>query len=95
VKRYVLYSEEWGVYLGSFMGLGFWTKLDPAGQDTVCVFSSPEVARTWYGIWDSGPPSLQVVEVECADPNCATVAECIAAGLPGWSNESPSPKESP
>jgi len=34
----VLYNEEMGIYLGSCMGMGFWTKLDSVGQDAVVVF---------------------------------------------------------
>ena len=38
--RFVLYHPEDGVYLGGFMGLGFWSNLDPVGQ--------PEAVTDYY-----------------------------------------------
>lgn len=40
----VIVHEEMGVYLGSCLGLGFWTKLDPVDQTAAVVFDSPEAA---------------------------------------------------
>jgi len=40
----VIVHEEMGVYLGSCLGLGFWTKLDPVDQTAAVVFPSPEAA---------------------------------------------------
>ena len=31
--RILIYSEADGVYLGSCMGLGFWSELDSVGQE--------------------------------------------------------------
>ena len=39
-KRWVIYSQTTGVYLGTCLGLVFWTMLDPAGQTHSCVFDS-------------------------------------------------------
>ena len=37
INLYVIEHPEWGYFLGRAMGLGFWSKLDPAGQ--VCCFA--------------------------------------------------------
>lgn len=87
MTRYVLYCPEWGVYLGSFAGLGFWSGMDPAGRGLARVFGSPEEALALPDRWLTKPPDPRAVEVECADAGGATVAECVDAGLPGWDSE--------
>lgn len=39
-RGFVIFSESAGVFLGAFLGLGFWSKLDAAGQFTAPVFST-------------------------------------------------------
>lgn len=53
MQRYVLYHDEMGIYLGSCMGLGFWTKLDPVGQNEAVTFESSEQALKHASTWDS------------------------------------------
>ena len=83
MNRYVLYSEEWGVYLGSFLGLGFWSKIDPVGQDGACTFENEEQIRDWIATWDGGPPpDWRAVAVP--DVGYASIEQCVVAGLPAW-----------
>lgn len=85
-RKYVLYVEERGIYLGNFWGLGFWTKWDSVGQDCAVVFDSAHDAFEHAAGWEKGVVSgLRVVAVDCAGERYATVEECVAAGLFRWS----------
>jgi hypothetical protein len=88
-RRFVLYSESLGVYLGSFMGLGFWSKLDPAGQPGAVTLPSEEEASAFVATWEGHEPpaDLRAVAVLVVAPDRATIAECVAAGLPAWDPE--------
>lgn len=87
-KRCVLYSEEIGVYLGSCMGMGFWSKLDPAGQDSACCFDSSDEVKQFIQLClemdITVPKDARTVDVLTEHPDYATIQECVAAGLPGW-----------
>lgn len=81
----VIYSEKDGIYLGNCMGLGFWTKLDPVGQDGAVTFPSAQEAETHMAEWAGGrPDDIKLVEVTAEADGYATMASCILAGLPGW-----------
>lgn len=91
--RYVLCSPEAGVYLGSAMGLGFWSKWDPVGQPAAVTYPSPDAAFAEVLSWDRQPTTqieARAVTVEVdgppmdGEPVYATVGDCMAAGLPGW-----------
>ena len=93
-KGFVLVHPENGIYLGNCMGLGFWSKLDPAGQECAVAFETPEKAREHAASWDSSRvdhqaylESLKCVEVEIDSPDgepYASVDACIKAGLDAW-----------
>lgn len=97
LRRFVLYSPTDGIYLGNAMGLGFWSLLDPADQPAAVTFPTPDAAFAHVLDWDnqeSKPVALEVkpVEVEVpafsqGEPIYATIAECVAAGLPGWETD--------
>lgn len=90
MERYVLFQKDWGVYLGGFLGLGFWSIIDPVGQDSACVFKVPADVHAHIGTWESKPPDdYQIVKVDTKDDCYATIAECVAAGLPAWDPEAP------
>lgn len=84
MKRFVLYSEQWGIYLGEFLGFGFWTKIDGAGQDAAITFADKEEALRCVESWLSKPGDFEIKSVECADQRYVTIDECEAAGLPRW-----------
>lgn len=86
----VIYSESDGVYIGSCLGLGFWSKLDPVGQESAATFASGSDAQEFMNSWDSGVPAdIRLVEVEADDGDHASIAACMRAGLPGWSPADP------
>lgn len=84
-SRYVLCSPSWGVYLGSFLGLGFWSRLDSAGQDCAVVFSSVEEAESYSQSWDGGcPDHVQVrgVPASAVVDGFVPLVTCQQLGLP-------------
>lgn len=84
-KHFLIYSKDWGVYLGSCMGLGFWSKLDPVGQSEACVFENHKQANEHMKSWDSQPPSdTCLLEVNTQNGQYATLAECMMAGVEHW-----------
>jgi hypothetical protein len=87
----VIVHPEFGIYLGSFIGLGFWSKLDPAGQDAAVTFPSQQDAEQFMGTWDEGAPQgCQFITVIPDQGEYASVSACVAAGLEAWSVEVPS-----
>lgn len=84
-KSIVISSADWGVYLGTAMGMGFWSNLDPVGQDVACTFESEEQAKEIIASWDSQPPAdTKFTLVEAKHEFHATIPECVNAGLPAW-----------
>lgn len=95
----VIVHPENGIYLGSCMGLGFWSKLDPVGQDAAVVFPTQEDARSHVESWDHTEKSaaeleqylknLSFVEVDIdvdGSELYASVESCKKAGLDPWYN---------
>lgn len=86
--KYVIVHKEWGIYLGSFIGLGFWTKLDPVGQTAAAVFDSKEEAEGFISHCECEPKhdlkDFELKEVKTENEYYATLQECVAAGLEGW-----------
>ncbi len=92
MKRFVLNCEPYGVYLGISVAAQrmVWacTGEELAGTGRAGLVSS---AVTWSG-WDEVkknfgdtlPTQAKLVEVECAVSDCATVGECVKAGLRMW-----------
>jgi hypothetical protein len=85
MKKYVLYNEEQGIFLGGWMGLGFWTKLETGGQDAACTFASVKDGEDYIATWpaDQRNKEYKLVQVE-AIGRWATIQECVEAGLPSW-----------
>jgi hypothetical protein len=84
MKRFVLVHKEAGVYLGSCMGLGFWSQWDAVGQDHAVAFASQKEAEDYAASWDKPMAGLSTIAVETTDAHYASVNECVAAGLPAW-----------
>jgi hypothetical protein len=83
--RYAAYHEEMGVYLGEFLGLGFWTLLDPAGLPVAVTFKNPAEIRDYFTRAKDPLPDIHAVPVQASIQGAyATVQDCIQAGLPGW-----------
>ncbi len=85
-QKFVITHPSDGVYLGNCMGLGFWSKLDPAGQNSAPLFSCPQEAIEHIQSWDGGrsPADYAIVPVNAVGPFHATIVECVKAGLDAW-----------
>lgn len=81
---FVLVHPELGVYLGNALGLGFWSKLDNAGQNSAVTFPSPEAALEHAGTWDTQQDGLTTVQVNSDSGDWASIEVCVAAGLEPW-----------
>lgn len=93
--RFVIVHPEMGVYLGSAIGFGFWSKCDPVGQTAAVTFPNRVMADDAMKAWDSGRPDGATIWPVLADQRStdglgddgvvyASVAACVAAGLPSW-----------
>lgn len=83
--RYIIVDKEWGVYIGSAMGMGFWSKLDPVGQSCAATFGTPVEAMEWINTWETGRerpftflPVIPDVETH------ASIKACVAGGADAW-----------
>lgn len=95
-EAYVLVSPELGVYLGNALGLGFWSKLDAAGQLDAVAFANPEIAMEFAATWDTQVPNLTCVKVDAFKEilansdivrHFASMKACVKAGLDPWDVE--------
>lgn len=82
-ERVVITHPERGVYVGNAMGLGFWSRLDPAGQSSVVTFETEQDARAHVAGWDEGnnPGNYGYVSVRPTRGDYATAFDLRAAGL--------------
>lgn len=95
--RFVLVHPEMGVYLGTCLGLGFWSKLDPVGQLAAVTFENRTVADVIMRSWDNGRPDKVIIWPVMADwavcvggkPTFASIAACVATGLETWDPNEP------
>jgi len=86
--RFVLTHPEMGVYLGSGLGLGFWSKLDPCGQSAAITFENRVQADYVMTSWNHGRPDGVVIWPVMPDQGAyASVAACVTAGLEAWDPE--------
>jgi len=84
----VIYSETDGVYLGTCLGLAFWSNLDPVGQDSAVAFDDAQEAEAHLATWEGGRPNgIRFVEVDIDADGRAPMLACVRAGLPGWLHE--------
>lgn len=87
-SKVVICSDELGVYLGSFMGLGFWSKLDPAGQNFAVCFDDKGDAQSHVNSWDEIPCSdIEFILVETSQEGWATMDECNNSGIDKWRSD--------
>jgi hypothetical protein len=82
----VIVHPEWGIYLGSCLGLGFFSAMDCAGQDSAAVFPSEKDARFFIAEWSDNnqPDMFTYPTVQAVDTYWATIEELDAAGLAEW-----------
>lgn len=79
----VITHPEQGIYVGSAMGLGFWSLWDAAGQTQAVTFPDESDARDYVSGWQelNDPETYGYVAVPTANPGYATVDELREAGL--------------
>lgn len=95
-RGFALVHATDGVFLGTAMGLAFWSNLDPVGQEAAVLFPSEQEAAEFVSTWTLGGMTeqqkasflgaLRVYEVEADAFNgtAASIAACAKAGLPAW-----------
>ncbi len=86
--RYVIHAPVAGVFIGYGHGLCFWSNFDAAYQPAAVAFALEEDAEKVIKVFqlpDHMKEEIRIVAVETADPRCASIIECVNAGLPGWS----------
>lgn len=82
---YILYCDEWGVFLGVAIGMAFWSKLDPVGQVSAPIFECAEDARPLFEAFPR--QDIRMIEVVADLGDAASMSECVRVGLPGWLSE--------
>ncbi len=82
----VIYCQEKGVFVGNFLGLGFWSMLDPGGQAAAPTFPGEQAARDYVSTWpeDEEKAGLRFVPVVPDQGDYASIEACVGAGLPSW-----------
>lgn len=66
--RALIVSNELGIYLGSFWGLGFWSKLDAVGQDEAVTFDNEADARDYMSEWETPVEDARIVTLVTDSP---------------------------
>ena len=61
MEKYILVHKEDGVYIGNALGLGFWSRLDNAGQDSAVTFDTAEEAMEHVISWECSDEFKQQV----------------------------------
>lgn len=74
MTRTLIVSNELGIYLGSFWGLGFWSKLDAAGQDEAVTFKDELDAADHMSEWENPVDDARIVEIVINSP-CVPLSE--------------------
>ena len=79
----VLVRDEWGVYLGSCMGFGFWTKIDPVGSLAAIAFDNEAAGIQHIRRLnaDNDPAMYRFVPVLASINGFATIDDLKRAGL--------------
>ncbi len=90
-NKYVIVHPKMGIFLGTYAGLAFWSRLESAGQIAAPAFDSINAALEYMATWECGPPRgayCHRVEADVDGGTYASMAACIHAGLEGWLDSS-------
>lgn len=79
--RVVITHPEFGTYIGSCLGLGFWTNLDCAGQTECVTFKDQADAVDYIKSWSENNDPEQYGFVAVGTLEWADIATLKAAGL--------------
>jgi hypothetical protein len=84
----VIVHPEFGIFLGTALGLAFWSKIDPVGQPCAPTFANMDQAQELISAWTGEPlTGWALHEVIPDDGTYASVMACAAAGLEPWQDE--------
>jgi hypothetical protein len=84
-SQFLIVHPQYGVYLGSHQGRGYWSKLHAAGQPAAVTFASRNAAIEYMATWPVAPPhGVDLLPVVSDGPGYATIAACVRAGAPPW-----------
>lgn len=79
---------EMGVFLGACLGMGFWSKLDSAGQPSAVTFDNQDQAKDFlFTCVGDEYQGIVFVPVVPDQGDYASVEACVAAGQDAWSFE--------
>lgn len=80
-RRVVITHPEFGTYIGGFLGMGFWTNLDCAGQTECVTFDSEADAIDYIKTWseNNDPAPYSFVTVDAGQ--WANIVALKAAGI--------------
>lgn len=84
---FALWHEGAGVFLGEALGLGFWSEMDPAGQDLAVTWPTEQealasAAAASVAVSGTSPIAVPVVPDWLGD--CASIRACVRAGMRPW-----------
>lgn len=85
-ERFVITHPDWGIYLGNFLGLGFFSMLDSGGQKEACVFRDRNDAEAYVSTWaaNNDVDDYVYIPVSTQHAQYATIDELRVAGLCEW-----------
>ncbi len=80
--RYIIHHPEEGVFVGSALGLLFFSLCEWAGQTSICVFKSEEEAWELFKLvkLPFAHDTYQVSPLQTLSPDEATITDLLAAG---------------
>lgn len=84
---FIMTTPDDGVYLGSCAGLGFWSKLDTAGQNAAVSFETVDDAWEHFSSWDNQSTIDHVHLLEITpdlEDGYVSMAACVNAGIQPW-----------
>lgn len=83
--RYLMISDDLGIYLGSDAGELIWSKVDHLNLSAAITFESEDQGLYFTEDWDLESQELEFLPVEAdIDETYASEMSCIAAGAPPW-----------
>jgi len=87
----VITHPENGIFIGEALGVGFWSKLDPAGQTCAVCFRDEKDALEFIATWFEVPEGIEFAKVVPDIKNNGSLYASIQAlrnaGLDGWIEE--------
>lgn len=78
---YIINHQEYGVFVGTGLGMAFWTALDCAGQERTCVFPSEEEAEDFCRtVLEMDNDQVSYIEIKTSR-DYADAKDLMVAGL--------------